>query len=52
LQDPSDANEDKLSDGRWEASRHFRKKKRKYLKVKTNEFASKSKNKIRDLYRG
>jgi hypothetical protein len=37
LQDPSEANEDNLSDVRWEASRHFRNKKREYLKDKTNE---------------
>jgi hypothetical protein len=42
-----------LSDIRREASRHFRKKKREYLKEKINELASNSKNKnIRDLYRG
>jgi hypothetical protein len=36
-----------------EASRHFRKKKREYLKDKINEVALNSKNKnIRDLYRG
>jgi hypothetical protein len=35
------------------ASRHFRNKKRKYLKDKINELAMNSKNKnIRDLYRG
>jgi hypothetical protein len=38
---------------RREASRHFRNKKRKYLKGKINELATNSKNKnIRDLYRG
>jgi hypothetical protein len=53
LQDPSEANEDNLSDVRWEARRHFRNKKRKYLKDKINELESNSKNKnIRDLYRG
>jgi hypothetical protein len=53
LQDPSEANEDNLSDVRWEASRHFRNKKREYLKDKINELESNSKNKnIRDLYRG
>jgi hypothetical protein len=36
-----------------EASRHFRKKKRDYLKDKINELESEIKNKnIRDLYRG
>jgi hypothetical protein len=52
LQDPSEANEDNLSDVRREASRHFRKK-REYLKDRINKFDSSSKNKnIRDLYRG
>jgi hypothetical protein len=45
-------NEDNLSDIRWEASKHFRNKKREYLKDKINELVSNSKNKnIRDLYR-
>jgi hypothetical protein len=53
LQDPSEANEDNLSDVRQEAIRHFRNKKREYLKDKINELESNSKNKnIRDLYRG
>jgi hypothetical protein len=53
LRNPSEANEDNLSDVRREASRHFRKKKREYLKDKFNELQSSSKNKnIRDLYRG
>jgi hypothetical protein len=53
LQDPSEANEDNLSDIRWEASRHFRNKKQKYLKDRINELESNSKNKnIRGLYRG
>jgi hypothetical protein len=37
LQDPSEVNEDNLSNIRWEASRHFRNKKREYLKDKINE---------------
>jgi hypothetical protein len=37
LQDPSEANEDNLSDVKREASRHFRNKKREYLKDKINE---------------
>jgi hypothetical protein len=50
---PSEANEDKLIDVMREASRHFRQKKREYLKDKINELESNSKNKnIRDLYRG
>jgi hypothetical protein len=53
LQVPSVVNEDNLSNVRWEASRHFRNKKREYMKHKINELVSKSKNKnIRDLYRG
>jgi hypothetical protein len=46
-------NEDNLSDVRLEFSRHFRNKKKEYLKDKINELESNSKNKnIRDLYRG
>jgi hypothetical protein len=52
LQDASKANEGNLSDIRREASRHFRNKKRDYLKDKINELESNSKNKIRDVYRG
>jgi arginine utilization protein RocB len=53
LQEPSEANEDNMSDIRREASRHFRNKKREYLKNKINELESNSKNKnIRELYRG
>jgi hypothetical protein len=38
---------------RREASRHFRNRKREYLKGKINELATNSKNKnIRDLYGG
>jgi hypothetical protein len=46
-------NEDNLRNVRREDSRHFRKKKREYLKDKITEIElnSKSKN-IRDLYRG
>jgi hypothetical protein len=53
LQDPSEANEVNLSDVRQEDNRHFRSKKREYLKDKINKLESSSKNKnIRDLYRG
>jgi hypothetical protein len=53
LQDPSEVNEDNLSNVRREASRHFRNKKREYLRDKINEIELNSKNKnIRDLYRG
>jgi hypothetical protein len=46
-------NEDNLSNVQWEASRHFRNKKREYLKDKIDGLESNSKNKnIRDLYRG
>jgi hypothetical protein len=46
-------NEDYLSNVRRDTSRHFRNKKREYLKDKINELESDSKNKnIRDLYRG
>jgi hypothetical protein len=49
-QDPCELNRDKV---RLEASRHFRNKKREYLKGKINELAMNNKNKnIRDLYRG
>jgi hypothetical protein len=52
-QDPSTANEDKLSNVRREASRHFRNKKGEYLKDNINELESNCKNKnIRDLYSG
>jgi hypothetical protein len=45
-------NEDNLRNVRREASRHFRNKKREYLKdrITENELNSKNKN-IRDLYR-
>jgi hypothetical protein len=46
-------NEVNLRDVRREASRHFRKNKREYLKDRINELEPNSKNKsIRDLYRG
>jgi hypothetical protein len=53
LQDPSERNGDNLNNVRREVSRHFRNKKRKYLKDKINKLTkySRSKN-IRDLYRG
>jgi hypothetical protein len=53
LLDSSEVNEDNLSNVRREAGRHFKSKKRKYLKDKINELESNSKNKnIRDLYGG
>jgi hypothetical protein len=52
LQDPSLINEDNLNNTRRETSRHFRNKKREYLKDKIDELATNSKNKnITDLYR-
>jgi hypothetical protein len=53
LQDPSEVNEDNLSNVRRDASRRFRNKKREYLKDKINEIELYSKNKnTRHLYRG
>jgi hypothetical protein len=45
LQDLSEVNEDNLSNVWREDSRHFRNKKREYLKGKINELESNSKNK-------
>jgi len=53
LQDPSQSNVDSLNNVRREASRHFRNKKKKYLKAKIEELETISKIKnIRDLCRG
>jgi hypothetical protein len=53
LQDPSEINGDNLNNVRRDASRHFRNKKREYLKDKINEITTNSKIiNIRDLYRG
>jgi hypothetical protein len=53
LQDPSKINGDNLNNIRHETSRHFRNKKREYLKDKTDELAANSKNKnIIDLWIG
>jgi hypothetical protein len=50
LQDPSEINWDNLNNVRPETSRHFRNKKREYLKVKINELTRNCKNKnIGDL---
>jgi hypothetical protein len=52
LQDPSEINGDNLNNVRREASRHLRNRKREYLKDRSNELATNSKNKnIRDLLR-
>jgi hypothetical protein len=40
LQDPGAVNDDDVSSERREGSRHFRKRKRKYLKYKINELES------------
>jgi hypothetical protein len=53
LQDPGKVNKVNLSVVRREASRHFRNKKREYLKEIINEPELNSKNKnIRDICRG
>jgi hypothetical protein len=53
LQDPNEINVDILNNIRHETSRHFRNKKREYLKDKINELATDTKNNIiKDLYRG
>jgi len=53
IQDPSQSSVDNLNNVRREASRHFRNKKRAYLKAKIEELETNSKIKnIRDLYRG
>jgi hypothetical protein len=52
LEDPGKINGINLNNIRRKASRHFRNRKREYLKDKINEVASNSRNKnIRDLYR-
>jgi hypothetical protein len=52
LQDPNHSNSHNLNNARHEASRHFRNKKREYLKAKIDELETSSKNKsIRELYR-
>jgi hypothetical protein len=53
LQDQREINGDNLNNVRREASRHFRNKKREYLKYRINELATNSKHKnITDLYSG
>jgi len=53
LQDPNQSNVDNLNNVRSAATRHFRKKKKEYLKAKIDEFETKSKIKnITDMYRG
>ena len=53
IQDPSRCNVDNLNNVRRNASRHFRNKKKAYLKAKIEELETNSKvNNVRDLYRG
>jgi hypothetical protein len=53
LQDSREINGDNQNNVRREASRHFRNKKRQYMKDRINELATNSNNKnIRNLYRG
>ena len=53
IQDPSRRNVDNLNSIRRDASRHFRNKKKAYMKVKVEELETKSKiNNVMDLYRG
>ena len=53
IQDPSRRNVDNLNNVRRDASRHFRNKKKAYLKAKIEELKTNSKiNNVRDLYRG
>jgi len=52
-QDPNQSNADYLNNVRHVDSRHFRNKKKEYLKTKIEELEINSKIKnIRDLYRG
>jgi hypothetical protein len=53
IQDPTQSNVDTPCTVRHKASRHFRNKKKEYLKAKVDEDETNSKIKnIRDLYRG
>ena len=53
VQDPSQSNVDNLNNVRHEASRHFKIKKKDYVKTKIEELETNSKIKnIRDVYRG
>jgi len=46
LQDPNQSNVDNLNNARCEASRHFRNKKKEYLKTKIDEVETNSKIKL------
>jgi len=53
VQDASQSNVDNLNNSRREVSRHFRNKKKEYLRAKIEELETNSKIKnIMDLYRG
>ena len=53
LQDPTQSNVDNLNNVRCDTSRHFRNKRKEYLKAKIDELETNSKVKtIRDLFRG
>jgi len=53
IQDPSQSNVDNLNKVRREVSRHFRNKKKAYLRAKTEELETNDKiQNIGDLYRG
>jgi hypothetical protein len=52
LQDINHSNVDNLNNVRYDASRHFRNKKKEYLKAKIDELQNNSKIKISDLRRG
>ena len=53
IQDPSQSNADNLKKVKREVSRHFRNKKKAYLRAKIEELETNNKiQNIRDLYRG
>jgi hypothetical protein len=51
IQDPSQSNVDNLNNVRHDASRHFRNKKKAYLKAKIEELETNSKIKNMDFYK-
>jgi hypothetical protein len=52
LQNPNQSNVDNLNNVRCDASRHFRDKKKEYLKAKMNLETNRKNKNIRDMYRG
>ena len=53
VQDPCQSNVDNLNSVRREVSRHFRNKKKEYLRAKIEELEANSKiHNIKDMYRG